>query len=433
MGVESSGRCRRCESLVGLGGVDVLDLDDVVGEPLRVHVRCRAPRALCEGCGGGLWSHGERLVELVDLPLCGRPLRLVWHKRRWRCPSGDCGVGCVSEQNALIAPPRERLTTRAGRWATRQVGEGRPVTDVEKELGCCWATVNDSVQRWGEALLDADTDRIAKTDALGLDEHLMWRKGRFRNKAWATSIVDVRRDQLLDVVKDRDVTAPTRWLLRQPHGWRDGIRWATVDLSATYRSVFDVALPHARQVADPFHVVRLGNTAVDTVRRRVQNETLGHRGRKDDPLYRIRKLLLLASEQIDTNSRTKLRGLLDAGDPHGQVRDAWLVKEVLREIYDIKDPNLAADMLNQLTDDLQDPDLPSEIKQLGRTLRRWRHQITNWHVAHVTNAATEAANNLAKRVKRVALGFTNFANYRIHALLYAGKPNWALLNTLTPT
>ena len=38
-----------------------------------------------------------------------------------------------------------------------------------------------------------------------------------------------------------------------------------------------------------------------------------------------------------------------------------------------------------------------------------------------------------KRVKRAAFGFTNFANYRIRALLYAGKPNWALLDTLTPT
>ena len=39
---------------------------------------------------------------------------------------------------------------------------------------------------------------------------------------------------------------------------------------------------------------------------------------------------------------------------------------------------------------------------------------------------------LVKRVKRAAFGFTNFANYRIGALFYAGKPNWTLLDTLTP-
>jgi hypothetical protein len=36
------------------------------------------------------------------------------------------------------------------------------------------------------------------------------------------------------------------------------------------------------------------------------------------------------------------------------------------------------------------------------------------------------------RVKRVAFGFRRFDHYRIRSLLYAGKPNWALLNTLTP-
>ena len=36
------------------------------------------------------------------------------------------------------------------------------------------------------------------------------------------------------------------------------------------------------------------------------------------------------------------------------------------------------------------------------------------------------------RLCRAAFGFTNFANYRIRALLYAGKPNWTLLDTLTP-
>jgi hypothetical protein len=41
-------------------------------------------------------------------------------------------------------------------------------------------------------------------------------------------------------------------------------------------------------------------------------------------------------------------------------------------------------------------------------------------------------NNLSKRVKRVAFGFRSFKNYRIRALLYAGKPDWSLLATITP-
>jgi hypothetical protein len=50
----------------------------------------------------------------------------------------------------------------------------------------------------------------------------------------------------------------------------------------------------------------------------------------------------------------------------------------------------------------------------------------------ITNAATEAANNLIKRIKRVGFGFRSFRNYRIRVLLYAGRPTWALLERSHP-
>ena len=307
---------------------------------------------------------------------CCRPtVKHAWHKRRWRCAREGCEAGSVSEQAAQIAPPRALLTSRAARWATRQAGRGRPVKEFAAELGCVWHTVNTAVKRWGQALLAADTARISDVEALGLDETLFARRGRYRAKAWSTSIVDVGRGQLLDIVPGRTAQAPTRWLLRRPVGWLAGIRWAVLDLSGPYRAAFDAAVPDAKQVADPFHVVRLGNDALDEVRRRVQNHTLGHRGRKHDPLYRARKLLVTASERVTDQGRTKLRGLLAAGDPYGEVRDAWHAKETLRAIYDITDAGLGAATVDQLADDLQDPGLPPEINRLGRTIGRWSPQI----------------------------------------------------------
>ena len=41
-------------------------------------------------------------------------------------------------------------------------------------------------------------------------------------------------------------------------------------------------------------------------------------------------------------------------------------------------------------------------------------------------------NYLIKRVKRVAFGFSNVRKYRTRALLYAGKPDWSLLASVTP-
>ena len=107
-------------------------------------------------------------------------------------------------------------------------------------------------------------------------------------------------------------------------------------------------------------------------------------------------------------------------------------KEMVRSIYDHHDPELAVEFVSRLGRDLQDESCPPEIRSLGRTIIKWKHQIAAWHQAHATNAATEAMNNLIKRVKRAAFGFTNFRNHRIRSLLYAGKPNWDLLATITP-
>jgi transposase len=304
---------------------------------------------------------------------------------------------------------------------------GRSVAEVASDLACDWHTIMDAVVFFGTPLID-DPNRFGDVDALGLDETLFCRQGRWRTQCWSTQIVDVARGQLLDVVAGRDAAGSCRWLAGRPVEWRDRIRWATLDLSGPYRSVFDTMLPNAVQVADAFHVVKLANTALDETRRRVQNETCGHRGRKDDPLYRCRRKLVMADERLDDATRSKLLGLLEAGDPKGEARNAWHAKEVVREIYAIDDPELAAEFVERLGRDLQDESCPREVRKLGRTITKWRHQIAAWHRSRMSNGPTEAINNLVKRVKRVAFGMTNFGNYRLRSLLYAGRPNWTLLN-----
>ena len=66
----------------------------------------------------------------------------------------------------------------------------------------------------------------------------------------------------------------------------------------------------------------------------------------------------------------------------------------------------------------------------GRTIKHWFDKITNYHLARVSNGPTEALNNLIKRIKRIGFGFRNFENYRIRALLYAGRPNWRVLGSI---
>jgi transposase len=422
---------RMCELLVGLPDVNVLEVVERDGQ-LVVTVATRGARPLCGECGGSVSVKDRTDVSLADLPCFGRRTVLVWRKLRWSCPAAACGMSSFTEQVAAIAAPRLAITDRAGRWATVQVGRhGRSVTEVASDLGCGWHAVMDAVVAYGEALID-DPDRFGDVEALGLDETLHVRLGPWRTQQWSTQIVDVFAGQLLDVVEGRSSIGPCEWLTGRSRAWLDGVAWATLDLSGPYRKVFDTMLPDATQVADPFHVTKLANTKLDECRRRVQNETMGHRGRKDDPLYRCRRLLTKADERLDEKGRTKLLGLLDAGDPRGEVRAAWHAKEVVRSIYDHHNHDLALAFVTRLAGDLQDESCPIEVRSLGRSISNWRRAIAAWHRSHVSNGPTEAVNNLIKRVKRVAFGITNFRNYRIRALLYAGRPNWQLLDTITP-
>ena len=424
-----------CARLVGLPEVTVLGVDDRSGVPIVVHVEQGGERPWCHACGGRSRVKDRDEVVLVDLPCFGRPARLCWHKLRLCCPDGDCEMGSWTWEDPRIAASRQVMTDRAGRWATWQVGKlGRTVAEVARELGCDWHTVNDTVISFGRALLD-DPDRFAEVIALGLDETLFCRRGPWHRQEFCTSIVDVtpgRPAQLLDVVEGRSASGPSGWITAQPQPWRDGIRFGVLDLSGPYRKTFGDVLPEAMQVADPFHLCKLANTKLDECRRRVQNDTLGHRGRKSDPLYRARRLLTKAAERLDEGGTAKLTGLLAAGDPLGEVRLTWHAKEATRGIYDLTDPALAEEYVCELATDMQDASHPPEVRSLGRTLARWFEEITNWHKAFVSNGPTEAVNNLIKRIKRIGFGFRSFEHYRIRVLLYAGQPNWDLLATISP-
>jgi len=243
---------RMCELLVGLPEVNVLAVEDTI--PLKVHIELRNPSRRCPDCGErGDWKERRR-VELVDLAVFGRPARLVWHKHRWTCVNDDCRRGSWTSQDGCIAAPRLGMSDRAGRWVTRQVGrDGRTVAEVARELDCDWHTVNDTVLAYGQALLDADTDRIGQVTALGLDETLFARFGQWRTQAWATSIVDVGTGTLLDMVEGRDSAGPIAWLNQRGVDWRAQVRYGVLDLSGPYRAVFNQALDHVVQIADPFH------------------------------------------------------------------------------------------------------------------------------------------------------------------------------------
>jgi transposase len=178
-----------------------------------------------------------------------------------------------------------------------------------------------------------DPRRLDGVATLGLDETSFLKATRVAPTRWVTGLVDLEGGRLLDLVADRTRAAVGSWLGARPHDWLAQVGVVALDPWRGYASALVAPLGHARVVVDHFHAVRLANAVVDQVRRRTQQATLGHRGRKQDPLYRIRKLLLMAAEQLTSRGRVRLRAGLRAGDPTGEVAAAWPGKELLRTVY----------------------------------------------------------------------------------------------------
>jgi transposase len=415
--------------LVGLKDVRVLSYArrGPVGE-LTIEQVVTTPR--CPRCAQSARVKERPVVAYSDLPFGGVPMTLRWKKHRLRCPNAACAMGSFTLSDHRLAATGVMLTTRAAKWVVKEIASGQTVSHLARELGCSWDSVNTAMRVYGAALLAADTKRLKETTAIGLDETLFVRHGPFKRKSWSTTVCDVVNHQLIDVIPTREFTEVAGWLRAQPHHVKDRLEYGCLDMSRTYAAVFRVVTPKATQVIDRFHVMRHAIMAVDEVRRRVQQQRLGHRGRSDDPLYKARKLLVLGATSSDPDLQARLEGLLALGDPEGEVAFAYGVKEAVARFYATEDPEAAADLLRDIIDYGSARSAPREVRRLARTLRNWFDAIVAWHQARVSNGPTEGMNNLLKRVKRVAFGFTNFENFRIRALLYAGKPNFRVFDSI---
>jgi Transposase len=151
----------------------------------------------------------------------------------------------------------------------RPVGalEGTPAS-CGRRLGLTWPTAWAAVERHGRPLVE-DSARVGETTQVGFDETVMSPARRRRRRWFLTAVVDI---EVMSV---------------NPHeGCRSAVT-ATDHLGAV------------RVVVDPFHIVRLANQALTRCRQRVQQQILGHRGWKGEPLYAARKLLLMAAETLD--------------------------------------------------------------------------------------------------------------------------------------
>ena len=406
-------------ALFGLDGFRVLAAADAGGE-LELFVETIARVVPCPDCGAVARAKDRRPVWVRDLPIGGRSVVVCWHKRVWCCPHALCSKKTWTEQHPAIEP-RACLTDRA-----RACG---PSTRSAPRTAPCRGSRPRSVlagrRSCGSSPLAASR---SSTTPHGWTRRPRSGWTRPRSCAppepyptkYATGIADLtpgRPARLLDVVAGRSGVVLAGWLHERDHAWRAQIATASLDPFRGYATALNQQLPQAVRVLDPFHVTKLGLTAVDQVRRRVQQDIYRHRGHRGDPLYDNRRILRRRADRLSERAWGRLRAGLVAGDPCGEVTAAWIIAQDLMRCYHLRDASAAAAVITAACD----CPVP-EIVRLGRTLHTWRAEFLA-HFAHtdVSNGPTESLNLKIKNTKRTARGFRNFGNYRFRLLLNHGR------------
>jgi transposase len=419
---EPTGSQRDAASVIfNLPGYRVVDAVDLRLGGRRVKVEPVEVEDGCPACGV-VSSRVHAWVEqrVRDIPHAGRVVVVV-RKPRLVCSEPACGRRTFTTATAQL-PVRARSTTRLKTALLDAViGSGRAVSEVAADLRVAWWTVQATVNAAAVLLPEVDNLHVRR---LGIDEHRYRRVRWFRDdqggwrrvEPWMSTIVNADCGQVLGIVDGRDSAAVGGWLAERSQPWRDRIEVVAIDPSAAFKKAITEQLPNAKISVDPFHLVQLANLMVTRVRQRLIREREQRRGRKVDPAWANRRLLLCGYDTLSPRTKARLDAVFDSDDPTDELSAAWGVKEQLRRLRNVATVEQAGTEKMILGCYVVGADM-EETWRLWATIEAWWPTVEVLIIHRVTNARTEAANTGIKQIKRTGRGYRNPAHYQARILL----------------
>jgi transposase len=360
-------------------------------EGVIVTVRLRRRRRVCAACGqtgAQLQVHDRRVKRWRHLDLGSTRCIIECELRLLRC--ADCRV--VRAEPVPWARPGAHHTRDfedVVAWLAQQMAK----TPICGLLRIGWDTVGRIVARVVADHLD-DT-RLSGLIAVGVDE-ISYRRGQ----RYLTSVVDHATGAIVWCSPGRNAAA-LRAFFTELGERRHSIRAVSIDMSGGYEKAIREAIPHAEICFDPFHVVRLGQRAVDQVRR---DEWNAHE-RSHTPKGRWIKgtrWSLLKSPDKQTIPQLALLG--EVQQANKAMFRAFLLKEELRLLYHLEDRALAAAHLGAWLAWASRSRLAPFVK-LARTIRRHRAGILAAIRLGLSNGRLEGLNSRIRLISHRSFGF----------------------------
>lgn len=308
-----------------------------------ITIRPLSMTSACPGCGTrSARIHSRYQRRLADLPLAGKPVRLVVRVRRFHCDAVLCGRRIFTERfDKNVLAPWARRTVRLDDIVHHLglVLGGRPAASFAQRL--MLPVSNDTLLR---VVRRRGSPRFVPPTVIGIDDWA-WR----RNQRYGTIICDLERRKTIALLPDREPATTQAWLTDQPQ-----IDTVARDRGGGYAMAAAKALPKAIQVADRWHLMENASRAfLDAVRKsmrqiratigaasinpelltaaeRIQYEGYLRREETNAAILELAKAGVTIKEIVRRtgNSRGLVRRVL-----RGQRSDVFRVRESSLELY----------------------------------------------------------------------------------------------------
>lgn len=360
--------------------------------------------AICHKCGARateFFRNGEKLV-LRHLPIFNRPVFLVLQTKRYRCL--HCGGHATTTQQGDWYDAQAHCTKALAEFLLLELVNST-INDVTCKHQVSYDLLRGLLMRYVPSAVDwSQFDRLK---VLGVDE-ISLLKG---HKDFVTIIStqdESGQPLVLTVLKGRAKKTVVEFLKSIPAHLRATIEQACTDLYDGFANAIKEVLPHAKLVADRFHVAKLYRAAVDDLRKQEMKE-LKKILRKEQyaglkgVLWKLRRNFADLSEA----DRQLLELLFECAPA---LRQAHALREKLTAIFEQKLTQEAATrLILAWTAEVKGSGLTCFDKFLG-TLENWLEEITNYFISRLSSSWVEGLNNKIKVLKRRCYGLTNIGN-----------------------
>ena len=228
-------------------------------ETIILQIRLRRKVHVCPKCGTETNQvHDYRTRTVRDLAIRGKPLKLLYDRRRYICPacgkrfSEDCTfLGKYQRFTYCVTDKILQLLHR--RWSMK---------DIAKDT----YTSVSGVSRCLSLFPQGKPSKLPKV--LSFDEF----KGNTNGEKFQCILTAPEERRILDILPDRKVSTIQTYL----HSFqnRSEVQYVVMNMNKGYRDVAKAFLPNAKIVIDRFHLVRYCTWALDNVRRNIQKSLL---------------------------------------------------------------------------------------------------------------------------------------------------------------